>query len=276
MRSLLGLAGLLVLAASLGAAAAGTYAAWAWRHHRECVLICVMGIVGTLAVAVMRAAMLQGAMPPPEGWPGWLRLLADAALAAIFLLLLRRMAQQAQQARRRAEGGPLNAATGLPNRSGFLDRAGPALARCRREGQPAAILAVALADPNRIEAQRGPFAAREALRDLAAVLRDTARAADLAGHVAAEAPAAFLPATTAEGAVRLAERLRAAARDSLPSPAMDGTRLRLAIGIAPVGDGAGPAVLDEAMDAALAALARALAAGGGTEIAPPPPRRSAA
>ena len=108
------------------------------------------------------------------------------------------------------------------------------------------------------------------------MFRDATRAGDVPGHATADILAALLPSATPEAARAMTERLRSEAAGRVIHPAMDGRRITVSVGIAPVGDGPARAVLDEALDAAEAALAAAQAAGGDRVVeAPPPPRRSA-
>ncbi|NMJ42402.1 GGDEF domain-containing protein [Roseomonas sp. JC162] len=268
MNGLAGLAGTLVTLGAILAAGAGAYAAWRWRFERSRFLVCVLGIAAALAIVAARTTSYGSA--------AWLRLLPDAAAIVFFIALLRALARQDRSSRRVAAAAHQNAVTGLPNRSTFIAQMTPAMARCRRDGVPAAILAVAIDGLGDIEARRGPATAEDALRDLAAVLRDTARAGDLPGHLAPTVVAAMLPGTAAEAAQRLAERLRAQVAERLPHPSMDGSRMTVSIGIAAIDQGIGRATLDEAMDAAETALIRVMDAGGdGIRLAEPPPHRHA-
>ena len=271
MTALAGLLGLAVLLAAVAAAAIGSAAAWAWRHDRSRFLVCLFGIAAAMAVAVPRAGAALGYGAAPMGMAAWLRLFADLAVAVLFLGLLATLARQDRAARRAASFAPVNDVTGLPNRSAFTARMVPALARCRREGAPVAIIAIAIDGLAEIEARRGPAAAADALRDLASILRETLRAGDLPGQIGPGILAALLPGTAAQAARALAERLRAAAAEQLPHPAMDGRRITISAGIAAPRDGVGPAVLDEALDAAAAALRRVAGTGGGVVLADPVP-----
>ena len=131
MTGLAGLAGTLVTMAAIGAFGAGAYAAWRWRFDRSRFLACILGITAALAIVLSRTTTLGAA--------GWLRLLPDAAAIVFFVALLRALARQDRSARRIAAAAHQNAVTGLPNRSTFVAQMAPALARCRRDGVPAAI-----------------------------------------------------------------------------------------------------------------------------------------
>ncbi|WP_137124343.1 GGDEF domain-containing protein [Roseomonas sp. HF4] len=261
-----------VLVASLGAAGAGAFAAWTWRHHKGRFMIATLSAAAALVTAAASATALTASGAP--GWSGWLRLLPDAMLPALLAILLREFAQRDAAARRAAAVAPIHAATGLPNRAALHALALPALARARREGGEANIVAAALDDLPGIEAARGPAAAREALHDFAVVLRDTMRAGDIAGHLGPSVLGVMLHGADPAGAAIFAARLRKQASERLSHPAMDGRRLRLTIGIAQVGGGTGVLALDEAFAAAETAVATAQSDGGDRVVtaAPPPPR----
>jgi diguanylate cyclase (GGDEF)-like protein len=269
------LAQVLVLLALLGGAAAGLRAAPGWRHDRRRFLLAVLGAAACLAAALPAAAALFGA-EPATGWRAALRLLPDAALPLVFVALLRSLRRADRNGLEALTTAPVNPQTSLPNRALLIGQALPALARCQRDRTPAAVLVAALDDAGAIVARRGPAAMQEALHGFAGVFRDATRAGDVPGHARPQVLAALLPATTPEAARALAERLRSEAGARLAHPDMDGRRLTVSVGIAPVGEGATRAVLDEALEAAEAAMARAHAAGGGQVAeAQPPPGRSA-
>lgn len=273
MTGLLGLASALLALAALGATAAGAFAAWKWRFEKGRFLLAVFGLAAALAVGLPRTAALLGLT---RGGPDTARLLPDAAVPVLLVALLQTLARQDRAARRAASLAIDNMVTGLPNRRAFLAQMTPALARSRREGRDASVIAVAIDRLGEIEASHGPAAARDALRNLADVIRDTARTSDLPGHPSPTVIAALLPDTSAEAAKALAVRLRAQAALSMADPAMDGGRTSISVGIAPVGEGFGPTALEEALEAAETALARIAAAGGdAVATAPAPPPRDA-
>jgi GGDEF domain-containing protein len=217
-----------------------------------------------------------GAAGQAPGWLAWLRLPAEAALPVLALLLLGATRNRLRAAGRAALASPFDAATDLPRWPHALRQMVPALARCRREGTRATLLAVAIDRGAALRATRGPASLAAALRDLGAVLRAATRASDLPGHLEPEVLGVLLVGTAAGDAPRIADRIRALARERLPDPDMDGRRLGVSLGFAEVGDGVEAAALEEARSAALAALAAAQAAGGDRrEAAPPPlPRRT--
>jgi len=272
--TLYALLSLIVLVSAAGAGIAALAAAWNWRHDRRRFVLAFVGAGAATATAVVSfAALGQGGA---SGWTAWLRLLPDIMLAALLLILLRDLARRDAAARRAAAVSPINAATGLPNRAGLQALTLPALARSRREDRAASIAAVALDDLPAIEAARGPSAGREALHDFAVILRDTMRAGDVAGHLGPTVLGVMLHGADPEGAGIFAERLRKQVSERMSHPAMDGRRLRVTVGIAQVGDGAGLPALDEALAAAETALATAQADGGNRVVAAaPPPARTA-
>lgn len=264
-----------VLLLCLGAAAGWFRLALAARDDRAQARL-GLGVTAALLLGAAVAAGGFGAVRQGPSWLAWLRLPVEAALPVLALLLLRANRRRRQEAERAARASPFDPATDLPRRPHALRQMVPALARCRREGTPATLLAVGLDALPALRDARGPGTAAAALRDLAALLRAATRASDLPGHLEAEVLGVLLVGTPLGDAPVVAGRIRAMARDRLPHPEMDGRRLTLSIGVAAVGDGAEAAALEEAMSAALAALAAAQAAGGDrTATAPPPPPRGA-
>lgn len=234
--------------------------------------------IGTL-VALANAAVLGLDMMDHRAGGGWvatLRLVPQAALPLTILLLLRAARRQDAMVRAAARDSNFNHATSLPNHVLLLRQIVPALARCRREGAPTAMLVAGIDGFAAIADRRGPQQAGEMLRSLASILAEATRAGDLSGHVESDVLGTLLPAASSEDAERVANRLRAVASERMVDPEMNGQRVTVSVGIAVVGDGAEPAALEEAISAALAAYRTALAEGGDrARLAPPPPARSA-
>jgi diguanylate cyclase (GGDEF)-like protein len=263
---------------ALGAGLIGTFSAWQWRHSRGRFLAMAIGSAGCLAVAFHAASSAARAGGVAGITPAALALLSGATVPFLLLALRAAFLREEQRARADLAAAPENAVTGLPSRRQLLGQMVPALARCRRQGAAASILVAELDDLPRIEEARGPEAARELLRDFAALLRQTIRLGDLPGHAAAQRLAVFLPGASPQQADIVAARLQAAAAKGLASPALDGSRLTLSIGIAEVGEGTPWAVLEEALSGAEAALRQARQQGGACRAfaAPPPPRSAGA
>ncbi len=274
----LALAALLILVtlAAAGAAVAAALAARDWQHTRRRFPIAALAALACAAVAVLGVdALLRGAAPA-QGWSVPLRLLADGMLAVTVVLLVLAYRRADLERAKAQQAAPTNQRTSLPNRALLIGLASPALARCQRDELPASVVAASIDDLPAIVQARGPQAAETLMSDFANVFRDATRAGDVPGHAGPETLVAVLPSATTEAAFGMAERLRREASARLVHPSMDGSRLSVSVGIAPIGNGPTRAVLDEAIAAAEAALASAQAAGGDRALeSPAPPLRTA-
>lgn len=266
---------IVVVAISLGAAGAGFYAGWRWRHAPRRFLFGTLGAVACALSAGLAMGGLFGA-PAPGGLPGWLRLLPDIMLPVLLIAFLAGVRRQDAQRRAAVSAAPINPATGLPNRPALVGQILPALARSRREGAACSVIAAALDGTAAVEEQHGPGAAAELLRDFATAFREATRAGDVTGHVRAQVLGALAIGADADAARVLGERLREEISVRLPHPAMDGRNMTVSVGVSLIGGGPATAALDEAFAASEAALAAARRAGGNrVVVAEPPPLRSA-
>jgi diguanylate cyclase (GGDEF)-like protein len=119
--------------------------------------------------------------------------------------------------------------TGLANRRGFLERLEVERDRARRYAQPLSLL---LIDVDKLKAINDAYGHRggdEALRRVAAAVRDRLRSSDLGARHGGDEFAIIAPHTSDEDAVHLAERIRSLV-DSTPS---DGScpRLHVSFGV---------------------------------------------
>lgn len=147
--------------------------------------------------------------------------------------------------------------TGLSNRRHFFDRGAQELRRAARYDRPLAMLMLDIDHFKAVNDRYGHEAGDTVLRDLAQRLRGALRDSDLVGRIGGEEFAALLPETTAEEAVVLAERLRAAVAEAPLGP---GLAITASLGVA----AAVPAEeegVDPVLRRADAALYRAKAAG---------------
>jgi diguanylate cyclase (GGDEF)-like protein len=243
---------------ALAALAFGILRAVSTRGDMMRRLLRLVGVLVLLAIAWLAlrdvlAVFDRGAAPTTTA-DGWSWLVIDMLVPVFFLLLIegwrRRDALEARLAAQ-SETDPL---TGLPNRRGFAERAGAALAAARRQGEPCAVVAFDLDRFKAINDGHGHAAGDVVLRGVGAAIRASVRGGDVSGRMGGEEFALLLPGDDIADAVSVAERLRALVRATVPHPAGGDAAVTLSVGVAVVGAGAPP----EALDAALAAADRAL------------------
>jgi diguanylate cyclase (GGDEF)-like protein len=104
--------------------------------------------------------------------------------------------------------------TGLPNRRHFQEHLSAELARVGREGVPVSLLLLDVDDFKSVNDTLGHPAGDTVLVELAGVLRDGVRLADIACRTGGEEFAVVLPGTDEAEAARCAQRLLARIRDS--------------------------------------------------------------
>ncbi len=100
--------------------------------------------------------------------------------------------------------------TGVANRRRCEEALGTEVARADRLGTPLSLVLADLDDFKSVNDVHGHPAGDEVLRAFAEVLHDTVRESDLAGRWGGEEFLLLLPGTDAEGAARLADRIRSA------------------------------------------------------------------
>ncbi len=151
-----------------------------------------------------------------------------------------------------------DALTGLPNRRQFMKAGDQMLEQFRRYGRPASLLIIDLDHFKTINDRYGHAAGDAVLRAVAELLREQQRGADLPARFGGEEFAILLPETDLEGAVAVAERLRAgceALRVTVPGGLWTGLSVTMSVGAA--GCAADDASLDDMLRRADAALYRA-------------------
>jgi diguanylate cyclase (GGDEF)-like protein len=143
----------------------------------------------------------------------WLALAAALALAgsaaAAAVVAGRRAGRQAAQFAAVSAQALTDPLTGVLNRRGFLDAAERELARARRHQRP---LALAYADVRGLKAvndSEGHLAGDELLREVADLLRQSARTDDLVGRIGGDELALLLAEQTNDGAAVVAGRIQA-------------------------------------------------------------------
>ena len=163
--------------------------------------------------------------------------------------------------------------TGLANRWTFDEELALEWRRAERVGDPLALILLDLDNFKSVNDTYGHPAGDEIMRRVGQVLRDSVRHLDLPARYGGEEFGVIVPETDLEGAIELAERLRAALeaeRIELP----DGTTLCVtaSFGAAVKGDLPGGENLVAAADKALYEAKRA----GKNRVAPSPVRERAA
>jgi diguanylate cyclase (GGDEF)-like protein/putative nucleotidyltransferase with HDIG domain len=142
----------------------------------------------------------------------------------------------------RAEPAPtgLDALTGLPGRAALIGEADRVLAARRATGRPTALLALDVDGMAALDAQLGRAAGDALLQRVGEILSRHTRASDVVARAGSDRFLVLLPDLDAGEAVRMAERLRAAAGQSL----LPGTSFTLSVGVAVLG---GPDATAEAL-----------------------------
>ncbi len=149
--------------------------------------------------------------------------------------------------------------TGLANRRRFFEVADSELSRARRYGTPLSLLMLDIDRFKEVNDAHGHHAGDRVLQQLARTCLEVLRNVDIVGRVGGEEFAILLPETELEGAIDVAERLRAAvARAEVAREEGVPLRVTVSIGVAML---AGSVNLDTLMSQADAALYDAKHAG---------------
>jgi len=147
--------------------------------------------------------------------------------------------------------------TRLMNRTHWEQAVATEFQRCRRIGHSSAVLMLDVDHFKAVNDAHGHQVGDEALRAVAAILRDTLRLHDIAGRYGGEEFGVVLPGIEASGAAAIAERIRKKIESSVVEPRR-GVRVTASIGYAALGlddhdPGAWIARADRALYAAKAA-----------------------
>jgi diguanylate cyclase (GGDEF)-like protein len=185
----------------------------------------------------------------------WVWLGFDAAVPLLALVALRVTRERDAALARLSSMAVTDPLTGLANRRGFTEAAMAAIAACRRNGTPAAVVMFDVDRFKSINDGHGHPAGDAVLVGLAEVLRRGARAGDVTGRLGGEEFALLCPGLDAAGAAAVAERLRAMLRAEVAHPAGGTAVVTASAGVAEVAvRGAPEAALDAALGAADGAL----------------------
>jgi len=191
------------------------------------------GLWGAVLVAARRSGSLA---PESEIWMARVAELLGLGIAA---------AAQRTQLRVQATTDPL---TGLANHRTFHERLRAEAARSRRSGTPLSLVLLDIDHFKRVNDNFGHQRGDEVLRVVAAVLAEDGRASDLTARLGGEEFALLLADTDADGALAVAERLRAELEAvDIPGP----RRVTASFGVAALGADADPDELVRAADRAL-------------------------
>ena len=133
-----------------------------------------------------------------------------AVLAGLFIAF-RRVQRREREAQRRIEWlAHFDSITALPNRALLSDRLAQEAARARRNGESFALLLFDLDGFKQVNDTRGHAGGDRVLAMVAERARKCMRASDTLGRLGGDEFLAILPQTTVEGALAVAEKVRAA------------------------------------------------------------------
>ncbi|HWG08678.1 MAG TPA: GGDEF domain-containing protein [Solirubrobacteraceae bacterium] len=198
-------------------------------------------------IAALYAGVLIVIHPGPVGLTRWLITVGMVSAAALIVHALKiRTDDLLERLARAARTDPL---TGLLNRQAFDERLKTELARCRRNGQPLALIMADIDYFKERNDSQGHACGDAALRIVGDTARQVSRGADYAARIGGDEFAAILSGTDAEGAFLFAERMREGIRMSQET---DDVPLTMSLGIAEwEADGLTPEMLSRAADEAL-------------------------
>jgi diguanylate cyclase (GGDEF)-like protein len=154
----------------------------------------------------------QHALLPAALVAGLVGMLALGGFLLLALGYQRQLVRQAAASHHQALHDPL---TGLPNRELFADRVGQALRAADRELRPAALLLLDLDRFKDVNDTLGHHHGDRLLTEVAGRVAGVLRRVDTVARLGGDEFAVLLPDATAEGAVGMAEKLRAALHQPL-------------------------------------------------------------
>jgi diguanylate cyclase (GGDEF)-like protein len=151
-----------------------------------------------------------------------------------------------------------DAVTGLPNRALLSDRLVQEVSRAHRSERPFAVISFDLDGFKGLNDTWGHAAGDAALRIVAERSRELMRGSDTVGRLGGDEFLALLPETALEGALLVAEKLRASLAEPYPVGAAGAATMSASFGVALFpAHGSDPEALLHAADAALYAAKRA-------------------
>jgi diguanylate cyclase (GGDEF)-like protein len=204
---------------ALGSAIAAIYAALAvwelWRSRHDGMLSrwMAMGLFGFHGlVFVGRIPLSWMAELPADGGLFQMKWVPFGIFEALFyafgtaFLLLTMTKERAEARHKRA--AVIDPLTGVPNRRGFMDRAGRILARCRAEAQPVSLLLFDLDHFKSINDTFGHQIGDDTLVAFCFAAQDRLRPQDVFARLGGEEFVCMLPGTKTQAAFAIAERIR--------------------------------------------------------------------
>ena len=158
---------------------------------------------------------------------------ANAGLTEITLQAAQQTTLLEHRNRELASLAATDSLTGVANRRGFDDFLAQQARISARYRGPLSLLLADLDHFKQVNDQQGHLAGDEVLRRVAAVLRETAREADVVARYGGEEFGLILPDTALPGALALANRLRAAVEElRVPLPGGPTLAITISIGVA--------------------------------------------
>lgn len=104
--------------------------------------------------------------------------------------------------------------TGISNRRAFFEVAGVEFERWKKRPRPLSLLTIDADHFKKVNDTYGHATGDEVLKHLSKILQDSVRTMDLVARLGGEEFGALLPSTDLEGAVKIAERIRATIAES--------------------------------------------------------------
>jgi diguanylate cyclase (GGDEF)-like protein len=183
----------------------------AMRPGPAIALVVLVSVVMSVAALVLTTWLVQGGFSPTFGRYLVIAVASPLMVATPVAWVIVTLLHEAEAARAEAQRLAWHdELTGLLARRRFLELAQREVDLARRNGQPVAVGLLDLDDFKKVNDTHGHEAGDQVLRAVAQACRATLRSTDLIGRWGGEEFVLLLPATGAEGAAEVLERVRAA------------------------------------------------------------------
>lgn len=188
-----------------------------------------------LVILLARVVLVAGEVPVAHAALGSERAVALLIVAALlgvlsnslgFIYMIMERAE-----RRNFELAMQDMLTGLQNRRAIADQLAMAVARARRQGQVLSVLMMDIDHFKRVNDSYGHLAGDKVLQSVAQTLHSRLREQDQIGRFGGEEFLLILPDTSLDGALTLAEDLRAAVEGSPTTWEQHTIRVTISIGV---------------------------------------------